>query len=113
MSIKPFDFRRIARTMPGVDEEYSRGRFKYRVAGNTFASLETNSLAVVRITPDQQAFFMDEAPETFLQVLGREGRLGKTVIRLDAADETIAKYALAAAWSNVAAKPPAQGLNLR
>jgi hypothetical protein len=113
MSMKPFDFRRIARAMPGVDEEYSRGRFKYRVGGNTFATLETNFLAVVRITPDQQAFFMDEAPSIFLQVLGREGRLGKTILRLDAADETTAKYALAAAWSNVAAKPPAQVLNQR
>jgi hypothetical protein len=106
--MKAVDFRRIACAMPDVDELCSRGCFQFRVAGNTFATLETQSLAVVRITPDQQALFIGQAPHVFVKVLGREGRTGKTLIRLDAANEETAKYALAAAWSNAAPKPPIQ-----
>jgi hypothetical protein len=90
--------------MPETEEVYRWGQSQFRVNRKTFATLEgaTDSWAVVQLTPDQQANFLGSA---FAPVSGGEGRLGATVVRLEAADERTVKEALAAAWSNVAPKP--------
>jgi hypothetical protein len=96
----PEEFRRIALSMPEAEEVYRHGQSQFRVSRKTFATLEgaIDSWAVVRLTPDQQAVFVGSA---FVPVSGGEGRLGATVVRLDTADETTVKEALAAAWGNV------------
>ena len=100
----PEEFRRTALSLPGAEEVFRWARPQFRVNRKTFATLEgtADSWAVVRLTSDQQAAFVGPA---FAPVPGSEGRLGATIVRLDATDERSVKEALAAAWSNVVSKP--------
>jgi hypothetical protein len=50
------------------------------------------------LTPEQQASFVEEAPEVFLPIPGGFGRMGHTHIRLAAANEDVLTGALHAAW---------------
>jgi hypothetical protein len=58
-------------------------------------------MAVLRLTRDQQATFMVTAPEMFTPASTGWGRLGSTIVRLEAADEAMLRDALATAWRNV------------
>ena len=50
------------------------------------------------LTLEQQAAFVEEAPEIFLPIPGGFGRMGHTYIRLTAASEDVLAGALQAAW---------------
>jgi hypothetical protein len=50
------------------------------------------------LTLEQQAAFVDEAPEIFLPIPGGWGKLGHTHIRLAAASEDVLTGALRTAW---------------
>ena len=50
------------------------------------------------LTLEQQAAFVDEAPEIFLPIPGGWGRMGHTHIRLAAVSEEILTGALRTAW---------------
>ena len=50
------------------------------------------------MTLEQQAAFVEEAPEIFLPIPGGWGRMGHTHIRLAAANEDILTGALRTAW---------------
>ena len=102
----PEDFRRIALSMPEAAELYRRGHFEFRVERRTFASLEApaHAMAIVNLTPEQQAMFMHAAPKAFVPVPGGWGRLGSTNVLLASALEAIVQSALAEAWRNVAPK---------
>jgi hypothetical protein len=50
------------------------------------------------LTPEQQAAFVDEAPEIFLPIPGGWGKMGHTHIRLAAAREDVLTGALQTAW---------------
>jgi hypothetical protein len=102
----PDDFRRLALSQPGAKEVVSKSRSDFRVKRKSFASLEDpdNSVAAIKLTPDQQAMFMHEAPRTFVPVPGGWGRLGATNIVLVHAKEAIIEGALAVAWRNIAPK---------
>ena len=73
----------------------------FRTGRKSFAAIE-DSVAVIRLTRDQQATFVATAPEVFSPDSSGWGRLGNTVIRLGAADEKTVQVAVATAWSNVA-----------
>jgi hypothetical protein len=94
------DFRRIALSMLGVEELSGLGYPNFRAGSRSFATIE-DSVAVLRLTRDQQAAFMAKAPEAFAPVSSGWGRLGSTVVRLEAADEAMLRDALAIAWRNV------------
>ena len=98
----PADFRRIALSMPKTIEVFQMGHPVFRVGRKTFATLDgpSNSTAVVRLTPDQQAMFVAQAPPTFAPVAGGWGRLGSTNVHLTDANRTAVEEALAAAWGN-------------
>jgi hypothetical protein len=100
------DFRRLALSQPGAEEVCHKGRSDFRVRRKSFASLEdpANSVAAIKLTPDQQAMFMHAAPRTFVPVPGGWGRLGATNIVLVHAKEAIIEGALAVAWRNIAPK---------
>jgi hypothetical protein len=102
----PDDFRRLALTLPGVEEVFRYGQSQFRVGRKTFAILEgvADSVAVVMLTQEQQAMFAGNAPSVFTPVSGGDGRLGITSIRLEAAREASLTDVLTAAWSNVAPK---------
>jgi hypothetical protein len=94
------DFRRIANSLEGV-EEYSHAGFPaFRVGGRKFASLasQTEGYGNVMLTLEQQAAFVEEAPEVFLPIPGGWGRMGHTHVRLVAANEDVVTGALRTAW---------------
>ena len=98
--MKPADFRRIALSFDGV-EEYPHGGFPaFRVGGRKFASLasQPEGYGNLMLTPEQQAAFVEDAPEIFLPIPGGFGRMGHTHIRLAAASEDVLAGALRTAW---------------
>ena len=94
------DFRRIALSLPGVEEVAHAGLPAFRVGGRRFASLasQAEGYGNLHLTLDQQSAFVQEAPEIFLPIPGGWGRMGHTHIRLAAADEDVLTGALRTAW---------------
>ena len=68
----PEDFRHIALSMPEAVEVHRRDHLEFRVERRTFASLEApaNAMAIVNLTPEQQAMFMHAAPKAFVPAAG-------------------------------------------
>jgi hypothetical protein len=94
------DFRRIALSLEGV-EEYSHAELPaFRVGGRRFASLasQAEGYGNLALTPEQQALFVEDAPEVFLPIPGGWGMMGHTHIRLAAANEDVLTGALRTAW---------------
>jgi len=98
MNVK--DFRRIALSFEGAEESSHMGQPDFRVDGKIFATLASQHLGYgnLRLTPEQQAAFVEELPEVFLPIAGGWGRMGMTHIRLAAANEDVLRGALHAAW---------------
>ena len=96
----PADFRRIALSFDGVEEVSHAGLPAFRVKGARFASLASQAQGYgnLNLTLEQQAAFVEEAPEIFLPIPGGWGRMGHTHIRLGAASEDILTGALRTAW---------------
>jgi len=94
------DFRRIALSLEGVEEVSHAGLPAFRAGGRRFASLasQAEGYGNLALTLEQQAAFVEEAPEIFLPIPGGWGRMGHTHIRLAAADEDVLTGALRTAW---------------
>jgi hypothetical protein len=94
------DFRRIALSLGGVEEVSHAGLPAFRVGGRRFASLASQAQGYgnLALTLEQQAAFVEEAPEIFLPIPGGWGRMGHTHIRLAAANQDILTGALRTAW---------------
>src|SRR5882672_7096977 len=94
------DFQRIALSLDGAEEAAHAGLPTFRVGGRRFASLasQAEGYGNLTLTPEQQAAFVEEAPEIFLPIPGGFGRMGHTHIRLAAANEDVLTGALRAAW---------------
>jgi hypothetical protein len=94
------DFRRIALSFGGAEESSHMGQPDFRVGGRIFATLGSakQGCGNLKLTPEQQAAFVEEAPEIFVAIAGGWGRMGMTHIRLAAADEDVLTGALRAAW---------------
>jgi hypothetical protein len=96
----PADFKRIALSLEGVEEDTHAGLPTFRIGGRRFASLasQAEGYGNLTLTPEQQAAFVAEAPEIFLPIPGGFGRMGHTHIRLAAANEDVLTGALRTAW---------------
>jgi hypothetical protein len=96
----PDDFRRIALTLEGVEEGSHFGAADFRVGGRIFATLASQAQGYgnLKLTPQQQAAFVEELPEVFLPIAGGWGRMGMTHIVLANANEDQLRGALQAAW---------------
>jgi hypothetical protein len=94
------DFRRIALSLKGAEESSHMGAPDFRVNGRIFATLASQSKGYgnLKLTPEQQAAFVEEMPEVFLPIAGGWGRMGMTHIRLAAATEDVLEGALRTAW---------------
>src|SRR5256714_11407644 len=94
------DFRRIALSLEGVEEYSHAGLPAFRVGGRKFASLASlaGGYGNLMLTLEQQAAFVEEAPEIFLPIPGGWGKMGHTDIRLAAASEDVLMGALRTAW---------------
>ena len=105
------DFRRIALSLEGAKESSHMGSPDFRVGGRIFATLasQRQGYGNLMLTPEQQAMFVEEAPDLFLPVAGGWGRNGATHIRLAAANADVLAGALRAAWQIRVAKNMAGG----
>lgn len=94
------DFRRIALSLDGAEEGSHCGLPDFRVGGRRFASLasQAEGYGNLMLTLEQQAAFVEEAPEVFVPIAGGWGRMGHTHIRLAAANEDVLSGALRSAW---------------
>jgi hypothetical protein len=94
------DFRRLALSLEGVEEDSHAGLPCFRVGGRRFASLasQAEGYGNLTLTPEQQSAFVEEAPAIFLPIPGGFGRMGHTHIRLAAASEDVLAGALRTAW---------------
>src|SRR5579885_33878 len=99
-AMTPADFRRIALSLEGVEEYSHAGLPAFRVGGRKFASLasQAEGYGNLMLTLEQQAAFVEEAPEIFLPIPGGWGKMGHTHIRLAAASEDVLAGALRTAW---------------
>jgi hypothetical protein len=93
-------FRRIALSLEGVEEYSHAGLPAFRVGGRKFASLASQAAGYgnLMLTLEDQAAFVEEAPEIFLPIPGGWGKMGHTHIRLAAASEDVLTGALRTAW---------------
>src|SRR5436305_13571940 len=98
--MKAADFRRIALSFEGAEEGSHMGAADFRVGGRIFATLasERQGYGNLKLTPEQQAGFVEELPDVFLPIPGGWGRMGMTHIRLAAASEDVLAGALHTAW---------------
>ena len=80
------DSRRIALSLEGVEEYSHAGSPAFRVGGRKFASLASQAAGYgnLMLSLEQQAAFVEEAPEIFLPIPGGWGKMGYTHIRLAA-----------------------------
>jgi len=94
------DFRRIALSLEGAEESSHMGQPDFRVGGRIFATLASASQGYgnLMLTLEQQADFVQDAPEVFVPIAGGWGRMGMTHIRLAAAREDVLYGALRTAW---------------
>src|SRR5215471_4578736 len=97
----PADFCRIALSLEGVEEYSHAGLPAFKVGGRKFASLasQADGYGNLMLTLEQQAAFVEEAPQIFLPIPGGWGRMGHTHIRLAEASEDVLRGALHAAWN--------------
>jgi hypothetical protein len=94
------DFRRLALSLEGAEENSHMGAPDFRVGGRIFATLASQSQGYgnLMLTLEQQAVFVEELPDVFLPIPGAWGRMGMTHIRLAAATEDVLAGSLRAAW---------------
>jgi hypothetical protein len=94
-------FRRIALALEGAREGAHMGHPDFRVDNRIFASLHTkNQFGMVKLTPDQQASFVEDHPGAFTPEAGAWGRSGCTRVILEAVGEDALGEALTLAWKN-------------
>jgi hypothetical protein len=81
------------------------GATDFRWQGRIFATLayEAKGLGTLKLTLEQQAEFIADAPEYFLPAPGGWGRMGMTLVRLEA-PESVLTGALRTAYENVVRK---------
>jgi hypothetical protein len=94
------DFRRIALSLPGAEENSHMGSPDFRVGGRIFATLASQDKGYgnLMLDPEQQSAFVQELPEIFVPVAGGWGRGGATHVRLEAVSEDVLEGALRTAW---------------
>jgi hypothetical protein len=100
------DFRQIALALPETEERSHMDHPDFRVGGKIFATLgyPDKSCGMVKLTPEQQHYFVKAEPDVFEPVLGAWGRRGATTVHLKAGKKATLAKAMEAAWRNTAPK---------
>jgi hypothetical protein len=99
-------FRKLALALPGAVESSHMGAADFRIEQGSkqliFATLAyaEKGLGTLKLTAEQQESFLAEAPEYFSAAPGGWGRMGMTLVRVDAPESVVAG-ALATAHRNV------------
>ena len=99
-------FRRMALSLPEVEERGHMDHPDFRVGGKTFATLgyPDKKWGMVKLTPEQQRFLVPANPQVFVPAPGAWGIQGSTLIKLKAADIDTVHEAMRAAWLGRAPK---------
>jgi hypothetical protein len=94
------DFRRIARSLPNVEEHEHGGQPAFTVGGRRFAGLASvaQGYGNLVLTPEVQTDLVADAPDIFLPISGGFGPMGHTHIILAAADKDTLHDALLTAY---------------
>jgi hypothetical protein len=102
----PDQFRSLALEIPGAIESSHGNHPDFRIGGKVFASLgyPDEDYGMVKLTPEQQATFLDKAPSMFAPCVGAWGRQGSTSVDLVVAKADLLRAALEAASANITAK---------
>jgi hypothetical protein len=100
------EFRRLALSLPEVEERAHKDHPDFRIGGKIFATLgyPDKSRGMVKLPPEQQHYFSKDYPEVFAPVKGTWGRRGATSVHLKAADKEVLRKAIGAAWRYTAPK---------
>jgi len=98
-------YRRLALAMPGAVEGAHMDAVDFRINEKIFATLAygAKGLGTLKLSVEQQALFLEEAPEYFSAAPGGWGRMGMTLVRVDAPESVLAG-ALSTAYHYVLAK---------
>jgi hypothetical protein len=103
------EFRTLALSFPEAAEAAHMNHPDFRVRGKVFATLGPDEdWGMVKLTPEQQAWYLRAEPQVFQPASGAWGRRGCTIVRLGDAEEFLVRQALSAAWRNTAPKRLAQ-----
>jgi hypothetical protein len=98
-------FRSLALNLPEAVEDAHMGHPDFRVRGKIFATLGPDEdWAMVKLTPEQQASYLQAEPDVFEPCNGAWGRGGATKVQLASAQETSIGLVLIHAWRNTAPK---------
>jgi hypothetical protein len=94
------EFRRIAVSLPEVEESAHMDHPDFRIGGKIFAALgyPDKGWGMVKLTPEQQRIFIQANPGVFSPANGAWGRQGSTLVRLKAASAEAVHEAMTAAW---------------
>ena len=100
------DFRRLALSLPDTIEKSHMGHPDFRVRGKIFATLAypDDTVGMVKLTPEQQASFVQAEPAAYTPVKGKWGLGGATHVRLKKVKKPSLQRALLTAWRNTAPK---------
>lgn len=98
------DLRRLALSLPGVEEKSHFDKADFRVKNKIFVSLKDDATGVVKLSLEDQRVMVDAEPKIFQPIPGGWGAKGWTKIVLANADEVTLKSALQTAWRTVAPK---------
>jgi hypothetical protein len=72
------NFRKIALSLEGAEENSHMGQPDFRVGGRIFATLAAAAQGYgnLMLTPEQQAAFVEELPEVFIPIADGWGKTG-------------------------------------
>ena len=100
------EFRRIALSLPSVEESTHLGHPDFRVAGKIFATLgyPDSGYGTIMVSPQDQDFLIRHHPKAFAPAAGAWGRSGSTSVLLRLASRKAVSVALEAAWQRRASK---------
>ena len=103
--MKADEFRQLALCLPEAIESEHMNHPDFRVGGKIFATIGPDAdWGMVKLTPDQQALYLSDEPESFTPANGAWGRGGATIVQFDAAKQATVAEALRIAWTNTAPK---------
>ena len=102
----PEKFRNLALSLPGATESAHMNHPDFRVRGKVFASLgfPDGAWGMVKLTPEQQRSFVEQAPKIFKPCNGAWGVRGCTNVQLETAKMQDVKAAVRTAFQNVGDK---------
>src|SRR5580658_7646958 len=104
--VTPDVFRRLALSLPETEEKSHMNHPDFRVRGKIFATLHypDKNFGMVKLSPETQAMFVNEDPETFRPCNGAWGLQGATNVRLGTIHPAALEEALLQAWRNTLPK---------